>query len=228
MEEASTIFKAVEKAWLRAEKPQSFSVKVLEDAEKNFFGMTTKSAKIALLFEEGSLSLQPKTKEAVQSPTRRPAQAPQPQPREQQQVRRPQQEQPRSREQQPRATEQQPRELREQREQRPARFEKKPEQPQTQQEQNGEAQASSAVWAPEISTAAQNWMQGMVSSLDKDITFTSSIKNNQLVIEFNKPLIENGRDRMLFSSLAHLMMQSIRHEFKNQTRGLKVILKLQN
>lgn len=66
MEEASTIFKAIEKAWILAEKPQSFSVKVLEEPEKNFFGMTTKSAKIALLFEESTNTGHHKQKNAQQ------------------------------------------------------------------------------------------------------------------------------------------------------------------
>lgn len=53
MEEASSIFKAIETAWNRAGKPQEFSIKILEHPEKSFFGLNTvKSAKIALLFNE--------------------------------------------------------------------------------------------------------------------------------------------------------------------------------
>ncbi len=52
MEEASSIIKAIEKAWQRADKPQNFSVKVFEEPEKNFLGITTKSAKIGLFFDE--------------------------------------------------------------------------------------------------------------------------------------------------------------------------------
>jgi hypothetical protein len=51
MEEASSIVRAIEAAWIRAEKPQEFSVKIYEEPEKNFFGMVTKSAKIALIFK---------------------------------------------------------------------------------------------------------------------------------------------------------------------------------
>ena len=52
MEEASSIVKALENAWKRAGSPREFSVKVLEKPEKNFFGLTTKKAKIAFLFTE--------------------------------------------------------------------------------------------------------------------------------------------------------------------------------
>ncbi len=52
VEEASSIAKAIEKAWERAGKPQAFSVKIYEIGEKNFLGFTKKSAKVGIFFEE--------------------------------------------------------------------------------------------------------------------------------------------------------------------------------
>lgn len=52
VEEASTVAKALEKAWTRAGKPQEFSVKVFEVEETNFLGFTKKSAKVGIFFEE--------------------------------------------------------------------------------------------------------------------------------------------------------------------------------
>jgi predicted RNA-binding protein Jag len=52
VEEASSIAKAIEKAWDRAGKPQAFSVKIYETGEKNFLGFTKKSAKVGIFFEE--------------------------------------------------------------------------------------------------------------------------------------------------------------------------------
>jgi predicted RNA-binding protein Jag len=57
VEEASSIAKAIEKSWTRAGKPREFSIKIFEDAEKNFLGMTTKPAKIAIFFEESATSI---------------------------------------------------------------------------------------------------------------------------------------------------------------------------
>ena len=57
MEQAGSIVKAIEKAWNRAGKPQDFSVKVFEHEQKNFFGMTTKPAKIGIFFEEKPVSV---------------------------------------------------------------------------------------------------------------------------------------------------------------------------
>src|SRR5579863_6644198 len=52
MEQASSIIKAIEKAWISADKPKEFSVKIFEQEEKNFFGMTTKPAKIGIFFSD--------------------------------------------------------------------------------------------------------------------------------------------------------------------------------
>src|SRR5271170_272826 len=52
IEEASSVAKAVEKGWVEAGKPQEFSIKVFEEATKNFIGMTTKSAKVAIFYDE--------------------------------------------------------------------------------------------------------------------------------------------------------------------------------
>ncbi len=52
MEEASSISKAIDQAWARAGKPYEFSIKILETPARNLFGLTVKSAKIALFFDE--------------------------------------------------------------------------------------------------------------------------------------------------------------------------------
>jgi predicted RNA-binding protein Jag len=52
VEEASSILKAIEKGWSLAGKPQEFSIKIFEVEQKNFLGMTTKPAKIAIFFGE--------------------------------------------------------------------------------------------------------------------------------------------------------------------------------
>ena len=52
VEEASSITKAIEKAWIRAGQPQSFSVKIFEIPEVGFLGFVKKSAKVGIFFEE--------------------------------------------------------------------------------------------------------------------------------------------------------------------------------
>lgn len=50
IQEASSLSKAIEEGWAKAGKPQEFSIRILQEADKNFLGMTIKSAKIALFF----------------------------------------------------------------------------------------------------------------------------------------------------------------------------------
>lgn len=57
IEEASTVFKAIEKGWLKAGQPKEFTVKIFEKPSKNFFGITTKSAKIGIFFKEYSVEV---------------------------------------------------------------------------------------------------------------------------------------------------------------------------
>jgi predicted RNA-binding protein Jag len=52
MEEASSISKAIEKGWTNAGKPKEFTIKVYEEPEKNFIGMTVRPAKIGIFFSE--------------------------------------------------------------------------------------------------------------------------------------------------------------------------------
>jgi hypothetical protein len=50
IQEASSLSKAIEQGWQKAGKPIMFSVKILQDASKNFIGLTTQNAKIAIYF----------------------------------------------------------------------------------------------------------------------------------------------------------------------------------
>lgn len=52
MEEASSVAKAIEKGWAKAGSPKEFLVKIFEYPQRNFFGITVKNAKIALIFDE--------------------------------------------------------------------------------------------------------------------------------------------------------------------------------
>lgn len=52
IEEASSIAKAVERGWEKAGKPKEFTVKIFEEAQKNFFGFTKQSAKVGIFFQE--------------------------------------------------------------------------------------------------------------------------------------------------------------------------------
>ncbi len=64
MQEASSISKAIDLAWNRAGKPAQFSIKILEEPERNMFGLVKKSAKIAFFFDEKAIIVTPQAKPA--------------------------------------------------------------------------------------------------------------------------------------------------------------------
>src|SRR6202050_469390 len=49
--EASSVVKAIEKAWAESGNPGEFTVKVLEREEKNFFGFSKKPAVISIAYD---------------------------------------------------------------------------------------------------------------------------------------------------------------------------------
>lgn len=51
LHEASSVAKAVEKAWTDAGKPTEFTIKVLEAGEKNFFGLSKSPAIVSITYE---------------------------------------------------------------------------------------------------------------------------------------------------------------------------------
>ena len=75
VQEAPSIMKAIEKGWLAAGKPIYFSVKILEEPQKNFIGLTIRSAKIVLFFDERTQqnkyerrTTRPKSKSSFETP----------------------------------------------------------------------------------------------------------------------------------------------------------------
>ena len=197
VEEASSVVKAIEKGWVLAGKPQEFQVKVFEVEQKNFLGMTTKSAKIAIFYNE---------KFSDKAPTFRPDHAekrpypkkdtPTSTPAPVRKERAPQQETTTQRQQQPKPEE------------------KRREQPVRE------------IWTDEMMSFCQNWLKETLSLMNMpQHTFSVDVKNYYLKINFDTPLLpDSEREKLLFRSFAHLVMQSMRNKFKKGFRGFKVIL----
>lgn len=199
VEEASSIFKAIESAWIRAGKPDNFSVKIFEDAQRNFFGLTTKSAKIGLLFQEKSEKQQSKQLAASRKHKPREEQQPQRKPHEQEKKKTPIIQQ---------------------------SAQKKPQPQVVQEKAPGVNQAESSAWSPEMIDAATAWVKKSLSSIDlPNINFTTTASKYHLRFQFDSKILENhAKEKTLFSSFAYLIMASMRNKFKKELRGLKVVL----
>jgi hypothetical protein len=246
MEEASSIVKAIENCWLRAGKPQEFTVRILEEPQKNFLGMTTKPAKIALFFDQKLVMLDGVKKQ--QPPQIKREVAPQPAPREQykdERAPRPQSQetqrrQPQARPQERMAPERErrpdtrpdsrPFERKEQQPERPQpprnnRFERRPD---TRGDYRSERTEyfSNATWTPEMIAAAKDWVKESLAMMNAaSINLSTQGSGNFLKIELSAPIEQDYKqEELLFKSWTSLIFESLRNQFKDSTRGLRLIL----
>lgn len=199
VEEASSLAKAIEKGWIRAGKPQEFTVKVFEEAQKNFFGFTTKSAKVGIFFED-----RPQQKQKERQPQQ-----------QQQQKKQPQQAQ-------------QPRQERTDKNTQQPRQDRAPQQQkqQTVQPQQAAPKKDATPWTNDLVQAAHEWASDSLALLGQsEIRVSTEVNSFALKLNFSKPVAETPeKEKMLFKSWAYLIMQTLRQKYKRPLKGLKVIL----
>jgi len=225
IEQASSIMKAIEKAWDQAEKPKEFSIKIFEQEERNFFGMTTKPAKVGIFFGDKAVApekptakprpeikeCRPETRDNKQKATATPPHHPT---------------QPQHKTPTPRTTPEagltktSPNnnnhnkiDIAQKAEQ---NLEAKPLQP----------RRPSATWNDTMIIAAHNWLKQTLLFMDMPlIEFKSEVAGRNLKLTFNTPIISDVmHEKQLFRSFAHLIMSSLRNQYKQEIRDLKVIL----
>jgi predicted RNA-binding protein Jag len=215
VEQASSIAKAIEKGWERAGHPSNFTIKVLEQPEKNFFGLTVKSAKVALFFEEAK---------EVQGPARRHARGVSAQV-EANRARHIQkaEKQVLSSIQEHGANAPKARSSASSNSSAHSAKPVKVEKPVAAQE----ASIIVDVWTDAMITVVQNWLHTTFKIMNlSDVQFSTSASGRHLTVVFAKPVYENKRkQRLLFSSFAHLIMETLRAQFKADTRGARIVLK---
>lgn len=208
VQEASTIAKAVELGWREAGEPQEFSVKILEIPQHNFLGMTTRSAKVAVIFDS-VVKISKSDKSPKQPPQKqRPAQASTPR------ASREKIKEPKQRTQQPKKETARP--------DRQEPIEKKVEvAPQKTSRRKPEG-----LWNDELVACAQDWLTTSIKHMDKhDITFTIEPQNFYLRITLNKPILKDeAKEKHLLASLSSLMLATVKKQFRKALRGHKIVL----
>lgn len=198
VEEASSISKAIENGWVRAGKPQEFTVRIFEEPEKGFLGMTKKPAKIGIFYKEMPVPMPSKPKEFKrQEKTARPVQQPQPRPQQQPQ----RQDQPRYGAIQTEPTKQT----------QPVIQPQEPKKPK---------------WTSEMVEGSKEWISTMMRVLGQgNITFTIEHKNYYLIIKFASHVVsDKKKEQILFKHWSYLLLQAMRHKFKRGLRGFKVVI----
>lgn len=252
VEEASSISKAIEKGWVKAGSPKEFSVKIYEDAEKNFFGITTKPAKIGIFFEEGR---ERRYSESSQYQQKGQYQKTGPQTKQQQQPKHvaPKPKFEKTEKLEPKKhvdsqfSKQNKQELKTEHKQTSVNHEHKVHQ--TKQPHHGQqVQAQSErykskdepvqiaeaapethnkqLWTPEMNEAAANWLNNLLSQTGySNVKFSINADKYYLKINFDAPICKDlMKERQLFAGISLLLMQTIKKKFKNPFKGYKVIL----
>lgn len=234
MEEASSVSKAIENCWIRAGKPHEFSVKILELPQKNFLGITTKAAKIALFFNQpasaanqANSSEHAKTKQIKHQDQRQHAERKERRPEFTRQTQRPMPESveekvtPAPQERQDRARE--PRRdykkdgRREQRTDFRSRTSSRP---------DHREQRSDVNWNQEMVDATQEWLKETLIMMDHPSVHTNAHFNGSfLKIELSEPISQDPKqEEVLFKSWSNLIYEVIREKFKMSTRGLRLVI----
>ena len=196
VEEASSIVRAIEKAWIRAGKPLSFQVKILEEPKHNFFGMTVKSAKIGFFFAQEAESVRRPIKTEPQRDRSYSSPRAVREVRERTEVKRPERSEP----------------------QRPERSE----QPREQRESKPKSRWTPEM----VSTSKDWLEQNLRTMGLSRITFSLDARGYYLRVIFSEPLsTDRSKEQQLYKSFAHLIMQMLRTKFRKGFTGFKVVLK---
>ncbi len=245
VQEASSIEKAINKAWEEAGRPAEFSVRILEHPTRNFFGFLKRSAKVALVFPSQNKS-QERSRDKKPVRDERPNRD-----KKHENLKSESVERTKKSVRQERPTPKQPDTKHTRRDERTkaqhttselskalAHDAKKIEKPSNQQElktpskhtqqtQSPEEQPRTQVtWEPQLVEKVQEQLNALLGLIDKkNATYTTSIQGRELLITFSDFILENeDQDRRLFSGLSPLLMTIIKREFKKALRGYRLVL----
>jgi predicted RNA-binding protein Jag len=223
IEQASSIMKAIEKAWDQADKPKEFSIKIFEKEEKNFFGMTSKPAKIGIFFtDKPTTHDKPAAKPRQEIRECRDELKQQPQKQAPaQQTAKPQQARPEQSRIERAAPHTAPKKAAQPRTQTPSADNNNQIQPAAEK-----TRRTTATWNDTMINTTQSWLKKTLSLMGMNtITFSTEVAGKNLKLTFNTPLIADVmHEKQLFRSFAHLIMSSLRNQYKQEIKDLKVIL----
>ncbi len=218
IEEAPSILKAIEKAWARAGSPREFSVKIFEDSQKNFFGMTTKPAKVGVFFE-----IEPIQSESSTSELRRTGNPRYSEPR-------------RTNEHQKSPSFTQDSHKEELKQRKPVAHTYRPQEATPfvtnntenaeQAEQNQERKKQRIAWNDDMLTAVSMWLNDLLEKSDLGShKATLTVLDNRLIVLFEQPLFDDPvKASDLYRSLSYLLIGMVRSKFKKEFRFLKIVL----
>ncbi len=225
IQEASSIAKAIEEGWIKAQKPQQFSVKILEEAEKNFLGLTKKSAKVAIFFDEPQLNKPSEHRPGQQAYKQ---QSPYGKATEDRQSNRQQPQQPRPQHEKPSSYAKATDDRQPARQQQPQR----PQQQLSSQVENAPQQSAQPkkqfepLWNQAMVDRTQQWMRdAFKNSGNEHIQFSVEPQKFHLRITLSAPILTDpDKEKQLLASFSALILETLKRSFKMSLRGHKIVL----
>ena len=223
--EASSVMKAIEKAWAESGNPSEFTVKVLEREEKNFFGFTKKPAVVSIAYDPRKQQLEKNNDKSRDrrgsgrndvrhdarnekplrqnsfdkevSPQRKDGHASQ----NTKQVSQPQSQ-----------VQAQP--------QRHRFVEKEPVKP-VEKPQSDMIEG----WTPELVDQVVIWMKEMLAIMSIQSKATTKIDRKALMVNFDNALLDSPEDeRLLFINMSFALIQFLKKKHKKKFRGFHIII----
>ncbi len=201
LHEASTIMKAIEKAWEESGQPIEFNVKVLESGEKGFLWFAKHPAIVSLTFDpkkQGKKSRPSKNDKKVSQKQR---------PKKQ-------------------SNQKQKSDLRGKNDQRNNRKDaprkKSPNKDVSKERKTStEPQVWNDQWIDEINT----WLKELTDIMGITTKFTSNVEKRTLIITFNERLLGSADDeKLLFISLSYTLIQFLKKKHKKKFRGFHLLI----
>jgi len=215
--EASSVVKAIEKAWAESGHPGEFSVKVLEREEKNFIGFTKKPAVISIAYDPRKQQLEKSEKSREKRGAAR----------HDGRNEKPQRQNTFDKELPARkdgyaSQHKQTSQSHAQAQVQPQRHkfvEKEPVKTEKPQSETVEG------WTPEFVDQVVIWMKEMLTIMGIQAKATTKIDRKALLVNFDHTLLDSPEDeRLLFINMSFALIQFLKKKHKKKFRGFHIII----
>ena len=207
--EASSIERAIDKAWNEAGKPREFTIKVHDEGEKNFFGFSRRPARLSILYvpqrDENSLR-NSRSRSSRNNSERRMSD------------RRPQNDSCRS-------NDRNDRNDRNERSDRRSSSSRSSAPRDRDTDTRSSSPSHSNDWRGEWEKYVITTVRDIVKLMGITVPFEAKRDDKMLTLTFKKALLQDPEEQhMLFASLSYLSIQFLKRHYKNRFLGYRVLI----
>ncbi len=195
LQEAPTVSKAIERAWLEAGRPTVFTIKILEEGERSFLGIVKQQAVISIAYETKK-QVEQKTAQIVRRVPEKKKEPIHPKKKENHEVKNTSQHK---------------------------KQEQKKEQKKEQNNNNNKV--FSDYWNEMLVGDITTWLQELVSIIGIESQFTTKSEKSTLRITFEQNLLkELDSEKMLCVGFSNLLLQFLKKKHKRKFKGFRLML----